>query len=263
VCPDPEPPGTRYDDIGAGYRRTRRPDPRVAAASEEGLGDAATVLHVGAGAGSYESAARQGLAIEPSWTMIRQRPAGAAPVIRAVAEALPFRPRSFDAALGVLTVHHWQDQPGGLREMARVARRRVVILTWDPAARDAFWLTRTYFPEILALDLPRFRPLPDLVAALAPDGGHVSVRAVPIPRDCVDGFLGAFWARPEAYLDPVVRGGISGFVQLPPSAVDAGLARLADDLASGRWERLFGELRGQAALDVGYRLLVAERPRSG
>jgi SAM-dependent methyltransferase len=247
-----EPPV--YDRIGAGYTATRRSDPRIARAIDAALGDARSLANVGAGAGAYEPRDRRVIAVEPSGTMLRQRAAGAASSIQAVAERLPLRSGSVDAALAVLTIHHWTDRVGGLAELRRVARRRVVILTWDPAPGH-FWLTTDYFPEIVALDTPRFPSLADLERSLGP----IQVVPVPIPHDCEDGFLGAFWRRPEAYLDPVVRGSISGFSQLDPEAVRRGLARLAADLESGRWEARHGKLRAQQSLDVGYRLVVAER----
>jgi SAM-dependent methyltransferase len=243
-----------YDRIGRGYATTRRPDPRIAAAIVAALGDARTVLNVGAGAGAYEPADRPVVAVEPSRTMIAQRPPRAAPCIQSVAEHLPLRDRSLDASLGVLTIHHWADQAAGLRELRRVARRRVVLLTWDPDSIGDFWLTTDYLPEIIELDLPRFSP----VAALAESLGPIRAIPVPVPHDCQDGFLGAFWRRPEAYLDSDIRGGISVFAQISPEAVRRGVARLADDLRSGQWDGRHGALRGRDSLDIGYRLVVAE-----
>lgn len=185
--------------------------------------------------------------------MIAQRPPDGARVVCATAEQLPCRTGAFDAALAILTVHHWRDRARGLRELRRVARRRVVVLTYDPPAGAAFWLVAHYLPAVDALDAPRFPSADELAAALGP----VDVQPVPIPADCSDGFLGAFWRRPEAYLDPAVRRGISVFAQLPPAAAAGGLARLGQDLASGAWERRFGHLRTMDALDLGYRLVVA------
>jgi SAM-dependent methyltransferase len=244
-----------YDEIGRGYSSTRRPDPRIARAIRDAVGEASIVVNVGAGAGSYEPLDLRVVAVEPSAEMIRQRLRGAAPAVRATAEALPFRDAAFDAALAVLTVHHWSDRGAGLRELARVARHRVVILTWDPGAGESFWLTTEYFPAILDLDVPRFPAIQEIAAVL----GDVEARALPVPGECEDGFLGAFWRRPEAYLDPFVRGAMSGFAQLPPEVVDAGVARLAGDLRSGRWNERFGRLRSEPSADLGYRLIVARR----
>jgi SAM-dependent methyltransferase len=244
-----------HDRIGARYTSTRRPDPRLAAAIAEALGDASTVVNVGAGAGAYEPIGGRVLAVEPSGTMIGQRPAGAAPCVRAVAEDLPLRDGAFDASLAVLTVHHWRDQLAGLTELRRVARQRVVVLTWIPDPREAFWLTTDYFPEFLTLDAERF-PTMDLLRRVL---GAIRVTPVPIPHDCRDGFLGAFWRRPEAYLDPTVRDGISSFAQVQPEHVHRGVRRLADDLGSGRWEARHGALRARTSLDLGYRLVVADR----
>jgi SAM-dependent methyltransferase len=245
----PAVPGPHvYDRIGRGYAVTRRPDPRIAAAVRSALGDAASVVNVGAGAGSYEPVDLRVVAVEPAPAMIAQRSAGAAPAVRGVAEHLPFADGAFDAALAVLTVHHWTDRARGLAELARVARRRVVVLTWDPACPGPFWIIE-YVPGILDLDV--------LARAL----GEIDARPLPVPADCVDGFLGAFWRRPEAYLDPAVRGAISGFAQLGEEAVAPGLARLDADLRSGCWDARFGHLRRLDSLDLGYRLVVAERPR--
>jgi SAM-dependent methyltransferase len=204
---------------------------------------------VGAGAGSYEPADRRVLAVEPSPEMIRQRPPGSAPAVQASATALPFRDGAFDATLAVLTVHHWPDRPRGLAELRRVARERAVILTWEPDAAP-FWLV-DYFPELVALDRAIFEPLDALRGLLGP----IEVRPVPIPHDCLDGFLGAYWRRPEAYLDAGVRGAISTFTKL--GDVEPGLARLRQDLSDGTWQRRNAALLGRPALDLGYRLLIA------
>jgi len=241
-----------YDSIGRGYGRFRRPDPRIAAAIARALGAASSVTNVGAGAGSYEPRDRKLVAVEPSLTMLRQRARAAAPAVRAVASALPFRDGSFDAALAVLTVHHWPDRARGLAELARTARRRVVVLTHDPDA-DGFWL-EDYFPELFRISRRILPPLAELRRAL----GRSTVLDVPIPRDCSDGFQGAYWCRPEAYLDPGVRSAISSFAKLGSAELEGGLARLREDLASGEWERRHGALRTQAQLDLGYRLVVAE-----
>ena len=244
-----------YDTIGGGYDAYRRPDPRLAAAITAALGAAASVVNVGAGAGSYEPADRPVVAVEPSAAMLRQRRPGASPAVRASATELPFRDAAFAAALAVLTVHHWPDRPRGLAELARVARERVVIVTWDPQARQPFWLVDDYFPDIPAIDRRIFPTLDELRRAL----GRLDARPLPIPHDCVDGFLGAYWRRPETYLDAGARGAISTFTKL--ADVQPGLARLRADLADGTWERRHGHLRARDALDLGYRLLVAERDR--
>jgi SAM-dependent methyltransferase len=241
-----------YDEIGVGYRDYRRPDARLARAIVEALDGADTVVNVGAGAGSYEPADRRVVAVEPSAVMIRQR-RGGAPVVQASATALPFRDGAFAAALAVLTVHHWPDRARGLAELARVARR-VVILTWDPAFAG-FWLVEDYFPELAELDRPLFPSLDELRRAL----GGIEVHPLPVPHDCSDGFLGAYWRRPAAYLDAGARNAISTFTRLRD--VEPGLARLRADLADGSWARRHGHLLERAELDLGYRLVVsAPRP---
>jgi len=217
-----------YDAIGVGYGRYRRPDPRIAAAIADALGAAESVLNVGAGAGSYEPRDRTVVAVEPSRAMIRQRPAGSAPVVQASATHLPFGDAAFAATLAVLTLHHWPDRSRGLAELSRVTRQRVVILTWDPAV-SGFWLLDDYFPEIGVIDRPIFPAIDELERAL----GSVECRPLLIPHDCTDGFLGAYWRRPEAYLDPGVRGAISTFSKI--GDVEPGVARLRRDLDDGTW----------------------------
>jgi SAM-dependent methyltransferase len=245
-----------YDTIGLGYAAQRRPDPRIAARLTAALGDVRSVLNVGAGTGSYEPDDMAVVAVDPSVVMLAQRPPEAAPAVRARAEALPFADGAFDAVLGVLTLHHWTDRSGGLAECARVARERVVLLTWDPAA-TGFWLVQDYLPAFLDADRLTFPPIERYATSLGP-GTHVEVAPVPIPRDCVDGFLGAYWARPAAYLDPAVRAGISSFAR--PGA-EPGLTRLAADLASGAWHARYGHLLDADDLDLGYRLVVAHLPQ--
>lgn len=241
---------TAYDSIGVGYAAYRRPDRRIAARVRAAIGDAGSVVNVGAGVGSYEPENVAVTAVDPSRGMLDQRPAGEVDLVRAAAEHLPFRDRSFDVALAILTVHHWRDVRAGLREMVRVARRRIVILTWDPA-HDGFWLTRDYFPEILEADRAAFPSLLALEAAL----GTVQVQPVPVPADCSDGFLGAYWRRPAAYLNPDARRAISTFsrVRAPVPA----LARLRADLQDGTWLKRNAGLTGCEEMDLGYRLIVA------
>ena len=229
------------------YAKQRRQDPRIAARIEAALANAETVLNVGAGAGSYEPGRRKVVAIEPSAAMIAQRPAGSAPVVVASAEELPFDDGSFDAAIAVLTVHHWRDQTRGLREMRRVARGPVVILTFDPA-QPGCWLN-DYFPALRALDEAQMPPM-ELYGEVL---GRVEVAPVAVPWDCHDGFLYAYWRRPEAYLDPHIRTGISSFWKMDD--VELGVARLGADLASGEWRRRQAGLLGLDELDVGYRLV--------
>src|SRR5262245_57795773 len=246
-------PQALYDQIGQTYTSTRHPDPRIASAIWRALADAETVVNVGAGAGAYEPTDRAVIAVEPSWHMIRQREAGSSPIVQAPAERLPFRDGTFDAALAVLTLHHWTDWRGGLDEMRRVANR-LVVFHFEPGDVGAFWLTEVYFPEIVELDRGRCPSVADLVRYV----GGCRVERIAIPHDCADGFLAAFWRRPEAYLDPRVRAGISGFARLDQDVVAHGIARLKADLESGAWEERFGHIRSLDSLDVCYRLLVTE-----
>jgi SAM-dependent methyltransferase len=243
---------TVYDRIGGTYTLTRTPDSRIARLIEGALADSVNVVNVGAGTGAYEPRDRRVVAIEPSETMVRQRPSGAAPAVIAFAESLPLCNDSVDAALAILTVHHWDDPIRGLSELRRVARDRVVVFTCDPRCGVEFWLWE-YLQTLGAVDRARQPPLSLYQAAL----GELEVIPVAVPHDCTDGFLAAYWRRPEAYLSEVVRANISTFSLLPVSEIEAGLARLANDLDSGAWDTRFARLREQERLDVGYRLLVA------
>jgi SAM-dependent methyltransferase len=245
---------TTYDRTGIGYARVRRGDPRIAAHVERGLGDARTVLNVGAGAGSYEPSDRDITAVEPSATMIGQRPEGAAPAIRASAEALPFEDDSFDAAMAMITVHHWRDLEAGVGEMARVARERLVVLSFDPEPLSEFWLLE-YFPQAFDIHSEYMPPVDELAELM----GGASVETVPIPRQCSDGFFIALWDRPELHLDPEVRRGSTVWHVMDAEPAARGLAALAADLESGRWDERHGRLREETPeLDLGLRLLVAE-----
>lgn len=237
-----------YDRIGVEYSRLRRADPRLATAIDAALGDARTVLNVGAGTGSYEPECREVTALEPSMAMIRQRGIDEAPVIQGSAEAIPFADDSYDAAMAVLTIHHWSDCARGLREMRRVARDRVVLVTFDPNARP--WLT-DYLPQVAELDEQAMPTMEQLAGWLGP----LSIEPLPVPRDCTDGFLYAYWARPSAYLDPRVRKGSSAFWQL--DGLEAGLDRLAEDIRSGEWTRRYADLLDCETYDAGYRLVIA------
>lgn len=243
--------GQLYDTIGVGYAAVRRPDARIAARIEAALAGCGSVVNVGAGAGSYEPRASTRLAIDPSATMLAQRPASAAPAVRGRAEALPLRDRCVDATLAVLTLHHWSDWRAGLNEMARVSRRRVVVLSWDPDVAGVLWLTRDYLPAELVFDQSQ-------VPALGTCAAHLpgaAIETLPIPYDCSDGFCGAYWRRPQAYLDPEVRRGISLFATLPPAPVAQALRRLRDDLASGAWQARYADLLERDSIDLGYRLI--------
>ncbi|GAA0248422.1 class I SAM-dependent methyltransferase [Saccharothrix mutabilis subsp. mutabilis] len=240
-----------YDDIGTGYALGRRTDPRWMTAVLGALGGARTIANVGAGTGSYEPDDRTVVALEPSTEMIRQRPPEVGPAVRAVAEALPLRDHAVDAALAVLTVHHWTDWRAGLAELRRVAPRRVV-LAYDPSLHTEFWFVREYVPEIA--DLERTRPSAD---DIADELGADSVTPLPLPWDFVDGVFPAYWRRPDAYLDPRVRRACSALAQSDPAAVDRGIRRLRADLDSGRWHDDHRDLLDLDQWDAGFRLVVS------
>lgn len=236
-----------YDTIGINYADLRKPDSRIARRIDAALGGARTVVNIGAGAGSYEPTTRQITAVEPSAEMNRQRAASDATIIQASAENLPFSDQSFDAAMAVLTIHHWSDQDRGVREMRRVTRGKIVFLTYDPAFRG-FWLF-DYFPGLVTLDEGQMPPMARYEDWLGP----AKISAVPIPHDCSDGFLAGYWRRPAAYLDERVRAAMSSFWAL--GDVSEGLQQLEADLSSGAWEDRYGELLEREALDCGYRLV--------
>lgn len=240
-----------YERLGVGYAQGRRPDPRWQAAVDAALGPARTVLNVGAGTGSYEPQDRYVLAVEPSVLMIGQRPAQAAPVLTASAENLPIADAQFDVAMALVTLHHWTDWRAGLREMQRVADR-VVVLHFDPDVHADFWLVRDYLPELA--DVWAGLPTPADVAAQLE--GHPAVVDLPVPWDCVDGFLPAFWRRPEAYLDAAVRRTMSGLQLLDPEVLARGIDALGRDLDDGTWRRRHAALLDLEELDVGWRLVT-------
>lgn len=244
---------SRYDRIGTTYTTTRTADPRIEAAIQDALGDAQSVVNVGAGTGAYEPRDRQVVAIDPSRTMIEKRSADAAPAVEGVAESLPLETKSVDAAMAVSTLHHWSDVPRGLAELRRVAKKRIVIFTWDKAFAGRFWLTRDYVPELETWTVGRLPSAAEISEVLGP----LERRAVPVPRDCRDGFLRAFWARPEAYLDERIRRNISQFNLVAAGSVARGIDLLARDLAGGAWDDRNGQLRELDELDLGYVLLVA------
>jgi SAM-dependent methyltransferase len=243
----------KYDTIGRTYSRTRRGDPRIAARIAHALGDAATVVNVGAGAGSYEPHDRFVVGVDPSATMLAQRAAGAAPAVRAVAERLAFAGGTFDAAMATLTVHHWADVARGLAEMRRVAARQVVFY-FEPGWGRDYWLVADYYDQYLGLSLEYDAPGTDTIAAAL---DVRSVEPVLVPADCVDGFGGAFWNRPERYLDADVQAGISSFAKTSDAQRRAFDYALRRDLDSGAWDAKHGHLRRLAEFDLGYRLLVA------
>lgn len=239
-----------YDTIGVNYSDLRKPDVRIGAVIGHALGSAETVLNVGAGAGSYEPADRRVTAVEPSAEMIRQRRGSSAKVIQGCAEDLPFGDNCFDASMAVLTVHHWTDKAKGLNEMRRVTRGPVVLLTYDPSHRG-FWLL-DYVPELVTLDEGQMPKMSEYEGWLGP----VEITPVPIPHDCSDGFLCAYWRRPAAYLDPKIRAAMSCFWAIDNA--DERLNPLANDLETGVWAQRNCELLDLDAYDAGYRLVTTK-----
>jgi SAM-dependent methyltransferase len=243
-----------YDQIGTDYGKHRRRDPRIAVLIRRQLKGVSSLLNVGAGSGAYEPDDMPVVALEPSARMIGQR-WDRSNTIQGRAEAMPFRDDSFDAALAVLTIHHWKDKKKGFGECIRVARKRVVIMTWDPDS-NGFWLVQQYFPEILEADRTNFPNMEEIKQVL----GAVTIESLPIPADCPDGFLGAYWRRPGAYLQETVRAGISSFSHIP--GTDPRFKRLARDIATGAWRQKNRSLFSTDMLDIGYRLVTADLSNS-
>ncbi|MFO7963337.1 MAG: class I SAM-dependent methyltransferase [Desulfobacterales bacterium] len=238
-----------YDDIGTAYSRYRLPDGRIAAVISREVADARFIVNIGAGVGAYEPRGKAIVAVEPSRVMTSQRKTHGNAVIQARAEALPFREDTFDCALAVLTIHHWGNMENGLREAMRVTKGSLVLLTWIGFV-SPFWLL-DYLPQIKRTDEPLFPSLDRLSSWLGP----LRSIPVPIPHDCTDGFLCAYWRRPEAYLDAGVRSAISTFARVRDTG--AGLDRLSRDLSTGAWHRKYGNLLQKHEMDFGYRLVVA------
>ena len=244
-----------YGVIGIGYARHRRPDARIAALIDQALGAARTVLNVGAGAGSYEPTDRQVTAVEPSASMRAQRPAGLAMAIDATAEDLPFADNAFDAAMTTFSVHQWSDLRAGLREIRRVTRGPVVIMTGDPERLRRFWLNE-YVPEVIDTEARRYPGLAELSDGL---GGPVIASVVPVPLDCTDGFNEAYYGRPEALLDPAARRSCSAWSFAGRDVHDRFTRHLSRDLADGTWDSRHGHLRTQPFYD-GSLILVTHSP---
>jgi SAM-dependent methyltransferase len=244
---------TDYSAFAVDYAHVRRPDPRIEAQLAAALGDARTVINVGAGTGSYEPTDRHVVAVEPAAEMRARRDPALAPAIKARADALPFDDGAFDAALAVLTVHHWPDLEAGLAELRRVARDRVVIMTADPAALADLWAA-DYAPEFHATEKRRYPPLERIAAAL---GGEVEARTLTVPFDCTDGFTDSFYGRPEEMLVPAVRRAQSAWSFVDDEAEERFVARLSADLESGAWDERFGALRTQPELESSMRILIA------
>lgn len=243
-----------YNRLGLNYSDFRRPDPRIEAAILAALGDARSVVNVGAGTGSYEPTDREVIAVEPSPVMIAQRPPDTAPALEGIAESLPLGDKSVDAAMGVLTIHHWPDLEAGLAEMRRVSRHRIVLLTLDADAASDTWLVADYFPEAGSMD----RDVMPSQARIRANLPGAVIEPLPVPRGCLDGFTSALWDRPEWLLDPEVRRASSTWHRMSAEAAERGVERLRADLESGRWDEKHGHLRNLPELDVGLRLVRAE-----
>lgn len=242
-----------YDSIGNDYQRRRIPDERIGSMIRAALGDSKTICNVGAGTGSYEPVDLDVTAVEPSELMIAQRTTSI-PVVKANAEKLPFPDDKFDAAMAILTVHHWMDPVKGLAEMQRVSRRQV-IFTFLPEMIDSFWLVKDYLPEIVPFEQSRAVKIMTIAEAL----NTLVVEPVLIPWDCTDGFQAAYWRRPEQYLDPEVRSAISTLSQLPPATVSRAMEKLSADISSGAWHQRYSNLLDKDEMDFGYRLIVCEK----
>ena len=240
-----------YDKIGVNYARQRQTDPRLLEQITTKLKGAKRILNIGAGAGSYEPPNMDLVALEPSSKMINQRAKDAYPVVQGSAENLPFDNNSFSHVMTILSMHHWINKPKAFKEINRVAKERFVAVSWNPEA-EPFWLTRDYFPEMYEADRAIFPKLNELNLYF----GDVKMVPLSIPEDCIDGFLAAYWKRPEAYLNPTVRQSISTFSKL--KSVEKGLQKLKNDLDSGVWLERNKEILNSSSLDAGYVLITAK-----
>ncbi len=247
-------PAFNYDKFGQQYAHHRQTDPRIAAYVHDALADAKTILNVGAGAGSYEPTDKYVVAVEPSIVMRAQRiNNGKTPAIIGTADALPFDDNAFDASMAMVTVHHWPDINKGLKELRRVTKHQVIIMTFDPDALDNFWNAH-YFPELIAVEKARYPTVEFITNSL---GGNCEVKSIPIPLDCIDGFQEAFYGRPEAFLEKQVRMSQSAWGFLPDGVEERIIQTLADDLQSGNWDKKFGHFRTQPTFTCALRLIIA------
>lgn len=234
-----------YDEIGKGYSIGRKTDPKIAHFINQYLHGSESIVNIGAGTGSYEPDRKKLIAVEPSSEMIRQRPKGSHPVQQASAESLPFKNGCFSHAMTILSMHHWENRKQAFSEIKRVVRQRFITLTWNPDA-DKYWLTRDYFPEIHDIDKSIFPALSELEQSFK----GIRFYSLPIPAECIDGFTAAYWSRPEAYLDSLVRKGMSTFSKI--QGLEVGVQKLKHDIDSGLWQSKYGELKSKDSLDVGY-----------
>lgn len=246
-------PAFDYDKGGQFYSGIRKPDPRIASAIHAALGGSRTVLNVGAGAGSYEPGDRYVVPLEPSQSMRKQRPRNLAPALNGSVESIPFDDEAFDAAMGVLTVHHWKDRTKCLRELRRVTSGPIVLMTFDPEAPTEFWMG-DYAPELVEIERKRYGTIRSITDVL---GGDCRVEPIAIPKDCTDGFQVAFYARPEAFLQKEVRKSQSAWSFLSGDVEERIVQNLSRDLSSGTWEKKYGHLRQRATINCQLRLIVA------
>ena len=242
-----------YNKIGVGYAQTRQEDPKLYNRILQNLGDAKSVVNIGAGAGSYEPKNLEVLAVEPSEVMIQQRKPGSAPVIQATADKLPLKDKSYDAAMTVISIHHWHNQQQGIKEMCRIARKRVVIVTIDPRVSNKMWLPADYLHEIAELD-SKTLPLPETICEWL--DCKTKIETYPIPKDTPDWTLMSFWAHPERVLDPAARAGTSGFARQPKEIVERVVTDVERDLKSGLWDKKYGHLRKLNEFDAGLRIIT-------
>lgn len=248
------PPGdVDYSDAGLTYASVRQADPRLAARIHCALGPARTVLNVGAGTGNYEPVDRHVIALEPAAAMRAARSAALPPAINGSADAIPLDDCAVDAAMTVLSVHQWTSLREGLSEMRRVTRGPVVVVTFDPAALRGWWLN-DYCPEVWDVEARRFPPLDSIADGL---GGACRIEPVPVPADCTDGFAEAFFARPEAFLNPAVLRAQSAWGFVAPEVIARFQGELRASLASGDWDRAHGHWRQRPALDGAIRLVIS------
>lgn len=254
-----------FDTIGETYTDTRQSDERIVALLVEylGLDHGATVADIGAGTGNYSVAlAKAGFrvfAVEPSSVMLRH--ARSHPLVEwreGCAENVPLPDASVDGVVSTLAVCHFSDVEKAISEMARITDTGpVVIFTFDRSFGRDTWMYE-YFPFFW--DTFDQYPYPDKLARILAiaTGKETDIVPFPLPPDLRDHFAAAAWQNPERYLEDRYRENISSFQKADSGAVGQGIARLAEDLASGAWEKRHGAVLDQTELDAGYRLVYTK-----
>ncbi|KAF0218958.1 MAG: MerR family transcriptional [Geobacteraceae bacterium] len=258
--------GHLFDRIGATYSATRKADVRIVYALERMLAQhrGRIIADIGAGTGNYSCAlAERGYvvkAVEPSDAMRRQT--GDCPNVEwvgGVAEEIPLDDGSVHGVISTLAIHHFADLKRAFREMARITAGPIVLFTFDPRAGKETWIS-DYFPTIWDDAFNVFPPIEDIADLLAVTSGRqVVLEPFMVPHDVTDNFAAAGWRNPHLYLDPKNRANMSPFRLADQDVIAEGVARFAEDLRSGKWERERGDILLLQEIDAGYRFVKAAK----